>query len=383
MNKKPWLNKEILALGFTSFFSDIGSEMVTALLPSLVLMFGPSAAIALGVIEGIADFSVVFTKIISGWLSDFVGKRKIFAVIGYFVAAIGVFLFSLAASAKTIFVGRLMTRLGKGTRDPARDALLVDLSQARDYGKVFGFHRAMDTLGSIVGPIIAYLLLPVMSFSNLFIIAGTSVFISFLIVLFFVREPTIVKTKQIGLSIAAASLPVNFFKFLFAVGIFRLGYCSVAFLILRVNELFVSPTFGVALYGIHSAVHATLSYPAGHIGDVRGKKLFLIFGYVIAAIVFGGFAFMDGHKLLALALFALFGVATAFIDALERGHVADLLPQESRGLGYGTYATVLAIGNLVSNLVVGALWGIGANVSFMYCVSLMLVGIMILTFWRE
>lgn len=135
----PWLNRNIFAMGLTSFFSDFGHEMATAILPAFLVSVGGSAAL-LGVIEGLADASISFMKLFSGWYSDYIGKRKPFAVIGYLLTAVGVGSFALAFSWPQVLISRVVAWLGRGTREPPRDALLVDSTLPQYYGRVFGFH---------------------------------------------------------------------------------------------------------------------------------------------------------------------------------------------------------------------------------------------------
>lgn len=169
-SKFPWLTRNIAALGIVSFFSDISSEMATAILPIFLVSIGGTAA-TLGIIEGVSDASISLMKIWAGWYSDAIGKRKPFATVGYILTAIGVGLFSVTFNWYQVLAARLVSWLGKGVREPARDALMVESTQPQYYGRMFGFHRMMDTLGAIIGPLMAFMLIKFMPLRSIFLIA--------------------------------------------------------------------------------------------------------------------------------------------------------------------------------------------------------------------
>ena len=234
-------------MGLTSFFSDFGHEMATAILPVFLVFVGGSAAL-LGLIEGIADASVSFMKLLSGWYSDFIGKRKPFAVIGYFLTAIGVGSFTLASSWIHILISRITAWAGRGAREPARDALLVDSTEPVYYGRVFGFHRGMDTLGAIVGPALAFFLMKSISLRSIFLVALIPSILAFLTIAFFVKEKRRANNNQRRLIGSIKLLPSKFRLFLVAVGIFGLGNFADSLLILRVTQL-LTPVKGVVEIG--------------------------------------------------------------------------------------------------------------------------------------
>ena len=190
-----WLNKNILAFGLVSFFTDFGNEMAAAILPIYITAIGGSAEI-LGFIEGIADACVSFMKIISGWYSDYINKRKPFATIGYALSFYWSFYLYLSTNLLQVLTGRVISRLGKGIREPARDALLANSSSSKFYGRVFGFHRAMDTLGAIFGPLTALILIKLLAPNSIFLVALVPTLISLIIIIFMVQEPTFVQTEK-------------------------------------------------------------------------------------------------------------------------------------------------------------------------------------------
>jgi len=363
MRENKWLNRNIFAMGLTSFFSDFGHEMATAILPTFLISVGGSAAL-LGLIEGIADASISGMKLLSGWYSDYIGKRKPFAMIGYFLTAIGVGSLSLALSWPHVLLSRTVAWLGRGTREPPRDALLVDSTKPQFYGRVFGFHRAMDTLGAIAGPAIAVILIKSLPLRSIFLVALIPSALAFLTVVLFVREVKSSKSEtKPHLFASIKGLPRDFRLFLVAVGTFGLGNFADSLLILRateilspINGVIVAGSLAILLYTIHNVFYAALSFPIGVIADRLGKKTILAFGYLLTGISAIGFIFSNSNLAYLGLFFVLAGAAIAITDALERTVAADLLPENLRGTGYGTLATVNGVGDFISSSAVGFLW---------------------------
>ena len=382
VNKNKWLNRNIFAMGLTSFFSDFGHEMATAILPAFLVSVGGSAAL-LGIIEGIADASVSGMKLLSGWYSDYVGKRKPFAVVGYLLTAIGVGSFSLAFSWPHVLLSRVIAWLGRGIREPPRDALLVDSTKPEFHGRVFGFHRGMDTLGAIAGPAIAFFLIKSMALRSIFLIALVPSVLAFLTIALLVREAR--KSNHEGhihFFVSIKGLPRNFRFFLIAVGVFGLGNFADSMLILRATEILypingalVAGSLAVLLYTIHNVFYAALSFPIGVLADKFGKKMILVFGYLLTGLSSVGFIFTIGNIFYLGLLFVVAGIAIAITDSMERTVAADLLPENLRGTGYGTLATVNGIGDFASSSVVGLLWtAISPLVGFGYGAVLTILG---------
>jgi len=362
-SKNRWLNRNIFAMGLTSFFSDFGHEMATAILPAFLVSVGGSAAL-LGIIEGIADASISGMKLLSGWYSDYIGKRKPFAVIGYLLTAIGVGSFSLAFSWPHVLLSRVIAWLGRGIREPPRDALLVDSTKPEYYGRVFGFHRGMDTVGAIAGPAIAFFLVKGMALRPIFLVALIPSALAFLTIALFVKETR--KSSHEGHThfiVSVRSLPRNFRFFLIAVGVFGLGNFADSMLILRATEILspingaiVAGSLAILLYTIHNVFYAAFSFPIGVLADRFGKRKILVFGYLLTGLSSVGFIFTIGNIFYLGLLFVVAGIAIAITDAMERTVAADLLPENLRGTGYGTLATVNGIGDFASSSVVGLLW---------------------------
>lgn len=359
-----WLNRTIIALGVVSFFSDFGSELATSLLPSFLASLGLSAAF-LGIIEGVANAANSFISIGAGWASDYTQKRKPFATIGYLLAGLGISCLSVANGRFLTLFGRVLTRIGKGVREPARDVLLTGVGRPEVYGRMFGFHRMMDNLGAVLGPLAGLILIKIFSLHTAFFTAALPVFVAVIIIILFVQEPRVIHEKN-KIDIKGryvAQLTTSFWKYCWAVGIFGLGNCAASLLVLRSLQI-LKPIIGaqsgqwysIMLYALLNFFYAFFSYPMGILADYFGKKTIMVIGYIIMSIGLFGFAYDFNSLEYLIIFFLIVGIGYAIVDAVQRAIVADLLPYHIRGTGYGILAAVMGIGNLVSNIVIGFLW---------------------------
>ena len=380
----PWLNRTIFALGLVSFFSDLGSEMATSVLPAFIVSIGASAAF-LGLIEGLADASNSFTSILAGWGSDYMQRRKPFAAIGYLMASVGIGILSFAQQWYHIIFGRVLTRVGKGVREPARDVLLVSAAHRSVYGRVFGFHRMMDKLGGVFGPLMALFLVRIIPIRLIFLLASVPVFISFLIVVFFITD---IRGKRY-LDIQPAeiiALPSLYKSYILAVGIFGLGNCATSLLVLRSLELLrphigshYADWYSIFFYMLLNTLYAICSYPIGSLADFIGKRKVLIIGYFLMACGLLGFARDQSEIWYLTVLFIIMGIANASIDGLQRAVATDFLPVDIRGTGYGILASVIGFGNLFSSIIVGLLWSsISPLVGFAYAAVFCTLGALLM-----
>jgi MFS family permease len=364
--KTRWLTRNVFAIGMLSLFSDMGHELTTALLPVFLASFGASTA-ALGVIEGVSDAASSLLKLWMSMYSDRVGRRKPILAIGYLVTAMmGTFAFVTAWW--QMLVIRTVAWIGRGARGPVRDALLSESVPPAAHGRAFGFEGAMDTLGAIIGPVIALSLLGVLPIRHIFAIAFLPGAVTVLIVLFWLRE--VPRKPQPGLRMWSSlrSLPRPFLVYVAAVGVFGLGNFAPTLLVMRVAML-LTPVYGqvsagriaIALFILHNVLYAAVSYPAGAMGDRMDKKKLLATGYGLFGIMCLGFLSGSTSLVLLSALFALAGIYIGIVDAMERALAADLLPLAQRGIGYGALATANSAGDLLSSVIVGFLW---SRVSF-------------------
>jgi MFS family permease len=378
--KNKWLTKSIFGIGLTSLFSDMGHEMTTAILPTFLATVGGTAA-SLGLIEGIADASSSFVKLWMGYYSDRIGKRKPIATIGYIITALkGLFAFTTNWY-QVLFI-RVLAWMGRGARSPVRDAMMVDLLEPAYYGRAFGFHTAMDTLGAVIGPAIAFALIGVLSYRQIFLISFIPGFLSVVCIVFLVKEKKKGPDGEIRFWKSVKYLPPNFKLFLFSVGIFGLGNFAHTLLILRVTEI-LTPEYGkgtaistaIGLYTLHNILYAGFAYPAGVISEKIGKRTLLGIGYFLFTLMCLGFI-LEPPKLWAMViLFSLAGIYIAIVDSMERALTGDLLSENLRGTGYGVLSMVNGVGDFVSSFLVGILWTkVSPAAGFYYAGSLTLIG---------
>ncbi|MDA8156736.1 MAG: MFS transporter [Actinomycetota bacterium] len=388
-NNKSWLTKSIFGIGLTSLFSDMGHEMATAILPMFIVTIGGTAA-TLGLIEGVADASSSFVKLWMGYCSDRIKKRKPIAVIGYVITALKG-LFAFTTSWPQVLAIRAAAWMGRGARGPVRDAMMADMLEPANYGRAFGFHTAMDTLGAVLGPAIALALVGVLSYRQIFLISFIPGLASVGCFAFLVKEKKRKPDGQAGFWKNIKELPLNFKLFVFSAGIFGLGNFAHTLLILRATEI-LTPQYGkaaavsmaVGLYTLHNVLYAGFAYPAGILSEKVGKRTLLGAGYLLFALMCLGFI-LEPPKLWAMAiLFILAGVYIALVDSMERALAGELLPEHLRGTGYGFLATVNGIGDFVSSFVVGLLWSrISPAAGFVYSGILTFIGAVLLFMVRN
>ncbi len=389
MNSK-WLTRNVIVLGLVSLLSDFGSEMATAILPAFLISLGGSAAL-LGLIEGIANASISVASIFSGWASDYTTARKPFAAAGYLMAALGIASLSLMHRAFYVLFGRILTRVGKGVRDPARDALLAGAGNTKVYGRIFGFARALDTVGAILGPLAAIVLLKFVTFGAIFMVGALITCLAFLLVVFAVHEVKAPSATRKSFTLHWHSVPRQFKSFCRAMGVFGLGNCAVTLLSLRVIELlepsrgaFTAELFSIGLYALFNVFYAAFSFPVGYLADYVGKKKILFIGYLFTGLVLLGFACITANLGYLIVLFCAIGLAFAIVDGLQRAVAADLLHHEIRGTGYGMLAAITGVGNLFSSIVVGFLWtNINPFVGFAYAAIMCGIGALLLLLVKE
>ncbi len=388
-----WLNRNVVGMGLTSLLSDVSHEMATAVLPSFLTALGVSAA-ALGLIEGVADGVASFVKLAAGWLSDRAGRRKPIAVGGYFITGSATALFALAVGWPLVLIGRAVGWFGRGIRSPARNAILASSVPAESRGKAFGFERAGDTVGAILGPLIAVALLaylhphaadPSSPFRIIFLltlIPGLSCGIVFSL---FVRETPFSGTHQKFFA-AIRQLPKSFRRFLAGVGVFGMGDFAHTLMILAATQLLL-PAHGMAraaelaalLYVGHNVVYAAASYPVGALSDRLGRRGLLAVGYLVGTLTAAGLVAAFAWRLVTipylLLVFAVGGLYMAFEEALEGTITADLVEPDVRGTAYGLLGAVNGIGDVAASVLVGGLWTlISPAVAFGYSAAAMLAG---------
>jgi len=385
---KKWLNKNVAAMGVTSLLSDTSHEMATATLPAfLTQLVGSSSPQLLGLITGLSDALSSFVKIFSGWLSDKLKKRKPLVVLGYALTGIFVGLIGFAKNWLEILFYRSLAWFGRGMREPPRDALLVESTDKRFYGHAFGFHRAMDTLGAIIGPLLALILVPLIGLRNTFFFSLIPGLLAVLAILIFVKEKEKNKRKVQSLFKHIKSLPKEFQLFTLIMFVFGIANFNKTLLLLRVQEsltptqgLIFASSLAIIFYTIRNIAQALADYVVGSLSDKFGKRnLLAIFGFFLFGLMSLGFMISSTNVFYFLFLFILSGISAAAYTALEKAYAADLLPENMRGTGYGVLQTVDGIGDFVSSFVVGTLWvAFSFSIAFFYSSLLSFVSAILL-----
>jgi len=379
-NKNRWLTRSLLGIGLTSLLSDMGHEMTTAILPMFLATIGGTAA-TLGLIEGIADASSSFVKLWMGYYSDRVGRRKPVAVVGYAITAFKG-LFAFTTNWYQVLAIRTVAWMGRGARGPVRDALMADTVDPANYGRAFGFHTAMDTMGAVIGPAIALALVGIFSYRQIFLISFLPGFLSVACFVLMVKEHARKPDGKLRFWARVQEFPLNFKLFVLSVGIFGLGNFAHTLLILRAIEI-LAPEYGkntaaataVGLYTLHNILYAGAASPAGVASERFGKRPLLVIGYLLFALMCLGFILEPPRLWAMVILFSLAGVYIALVDSMERAMAGDLLPAHLRGTGYGILAMVNGVGDFVSSFVVGLLWAkVSPAAGFLYAGALTLIG---------
>jgi MFS family permease len=369
--KTKWLNKNILGMGLASLFSDMNHEMASAVLPVFLSSVLGAPAFALGVIEGVADGVSTIFEVWSGWYSDRIGKRKGLAAAGYFITAFSKASFAFATNWWHVLIGRTAGWIGWAVRSPTRDALLVESTTPATVGRVFAFHRTMDTLGAILGPLIAMLLLSHISIRSIFLVSLVPGLLAFLSITFLINEKAKTPSMHNVLQ-SVRNLSPDFVRFLIPVGLFGISNFAPTLLILRAQQL-LSPALGsvaagvfaVGLYTLSNIVYALVAYPIGVLSDKYNKKTILSIGYMIFGLLCLGFILADEQKWILIILFALSGIYTAIIESSQPALASFLISEDQRGAGYGVMSAVDGIGDFLSSVTIGLLWTyISPNIGF-------------------
>ena len=357
MKNKLGISKNVVALGLVSFFNDVASEMIYPIVPIFLTSVLGAPVAVVGLIEGIAESTASVLKVVSGWLSDKWQKRKPFVVAGYSFSAISKILLSLAFSWPFVLFARFVDRFGKGTRTSARDALITESSEESVRGRSFGFHRAFDTLGAVIGPLIALLAIHYLdkNYRLIFFLAFIHACVGILLLLFLVKEKTKGKNPSATLNLSWRNLDPSFKNFLLISFIFALGNSSDVFLILRAQNLGLSVTLVVALYVLFNFTYAIFSMPAGIISDKIGPKKVLLTGFLLFSAVYLFFGLAPSSIFLWL-LFPVYGMYMALTEGVGKAYISNLVPREKTGTAFGVYQTTIGLCTFFASLIAGLFW---------------------------
>lgn len=394
---RRWLNRTVAGAGLTSALGDLCYETTTVVLPGFLAVLGIPAA-ALGLIEGIADAVAAFTKMAAGYVADRFGHRKRLVLLGYALTPLGQALIALAAGWPLLLLGRVVAWFGKGLRGPLRDAIVLQAVSADTRGRAFGFHRAMDTLGAVVGPLLGVALLGWAQGSGAFgddasgpfrvvlwlsVIPGVAAVLAFA---WLVRDAQRSPNPALRFVGALRALPARFRRYLGAVGLFGCGDFSHTLLILAATQL-LTPSLGVVqaaqvaglLYVLRNVVQVAASVPVGALADRFGTPPVLVAGYALGTLTAAltALAFWNGasHVALLAGVFVVAGLYTAVQEALESPMTAGLVGGETLDLAVGALGTVNGLAKFASSALVGVVWStLSPSLAFGVAALLMAAG---------
>lgn len=356
--KKDFLKGNVLILSIASLFNDIASDMIYPLLPLFIATVGGTPKV-LGLIEGIGETVASLLKLFSGYVSDLIKRKKILTFTGYFFSSAFRPLYVLANSWGLIFIIRLFDRVGKGIRTAPRDALIADSVSEKDRAKAFSFHRALDNLGALIGPLIAMLALAIFN-NNIKIVFLLSIIPSLFVIvaLFFIKEErsniSNIKIKPSEI-LTLKGFPKKIRFFFLSVFIFTLGNSSDAFIIYRLKIAGVDTVYIPLLWGVFNLVKSLGNYPAGMIADRTNKKKVIIFGWLLYAIIYLLLGFFTS-KAAIVTVFLFYGLYYSLTEGVERAYIADLISPDLRGSAFGLYNFAIGISAFPASFIFGYIW---------------------------
>ena len=358
MTTRPAIPRTIWALGFVSLFTDMSSEMVHGLLPLLLATSLGASALMIGLIEGSAEALVLIVKVFSGYISDAMGRRKPLVLLGYGLATLVKPLFPLAESVAMVTTARLLDRVGKGIRGAPRDALVSDLAPPEVRGAAFGLRQSMDTVGAVLGPLIAIGLMWLLA-NDIRAVLWWAVLPGIVAVLLLIRLPEpehARKPARLPLSREGlARLGPAFMRLTVLGGVLSLARFSEAFLVLRAADVGIAVTWVPLVLVVMSVVYALSAYPAGQLSDRLPRTLLLAIGMAMLVLADVVLAMARGPAMLFVGV-ALWGLHMGLTQGIVASMIADVAPAEHRGTAFGVFNLVSGLALLAASVLAGALW---------------------------
>jgi MFS family permease len=361
--------KNVTIAGLVSFFMDISSEMIYPLVPLFLSnVLGVNKSV-IGLIEGVAESTASLLKVFSGWFSDRIGNRKWLMAAGYGISTLSRPIVALATGWQHVMGSRFIDRFGKGVRTAPRDAIIAESSETTHLGRAFGFHRSLDTMGAVVGPALAFLLIGL--FSNnyrwvfwLSMIPGA---IAVFLIILFIKE----KKKAYLPHSERPKLTLKHFdwrfKFFVAIAtLFAVGNSSDVFLILRAQQIGIPILMIPILYLLFNLIYSLSSIPAGIAADRFGKKRVILLGFALFAILYYGFAVAEDTRAVWI-LFGFYGVFMGLTEGIHKAFLATIIPPDFKATAFGVYNTAVGLAMLPASLIGGWLWDhVSPSATFYY-----------------
>ncbi len=351
--------RNVTYLGIVSFFTDFSTEMVLSVLPLFIVSsLGASRAI-LGAIEGSSELTSYAFRMVSGSLSDKIGRRKIFVIAGYGLSTITKPFFAASAGWLDAFAVRFGDRVGKGLRTAPRDALIADSVQESKAGRAFGMHRTIDQLDAIVGPVVAFVLLQYIDIKGIFLVSIIPGAVAVVILVFLVKEVAVKSpARSTILSNIGNVLRGNkpFLFLLIITGVFSLGAFNFSFILLRAVDLGVGQSLVPLVYAVINIAHTFVGLPSGILADKIGKEKMLIISYSVFALSTFLMLYLSGNSLYAYVIAAVFGAYVGISETIQRAVIPRYVSSELRGTAFGLYYVVAGSAFFGANVIFGFLW---------------------------
>lgn len=359
--------KNVTNLGIVSLFTDISTEMILGVLPYFVTVELGATKELLGLMEGAAEALNDLFRVFSGAIADRIGRRKPLVLLGYGLSTIAKPMFAFATGWTDALVVRLTDRAGKGVRTSPRDALISDSVKEARSGRAFGLHRSLDQMGAIIGPALAFLLLPLLGTRGLFWLSFAPGVLGVIVLAFFVRDSKRPAVSTNVLKNARTVLTREFALFLVVMGIFSLGAYNFSFILVKAGALGVTEEVIPLVYATLNAATVLIGLPSGILADRLGRDKILTVGFgVFFMASLAGLATNEG-ALFAFPIAFIYGSYLGISDTLQRALVPSFVSNELKGTGYAVYYLVIGACSLVANLVFGALWDqFSASAAFTY-----------------
>ena len=382
--------RNVTALGLVSFFTDFSTEMILGVLPFFIVSTLGASRLLLGAIEGSAELTSYAFRMVSGSLSDKVGKRKVFVLAGYAASTASKPFFAGASSWLDAFLVRTGDRIGKGIRTAPRDALIADSVPELKVGRAFGLHRTIDQLGAIVGPVAAFALLQVVDIRGVFLASLIPGAMALIVLIFFVKEVAIKRGKNdtrpsIFRNIETLVVGNKPFLFLLIVaGIFSLGAFNFSFVLIRASDLGVGESFIPLVYAAINVTHAAIGIPSGILADKIGKEKMLAIGYSVFLASTLLMVMLAENLISAYILAAIFGLYAGISETVQRAVIPKYVASEFRGTAFGLYNLVIGVCFFASNVMFGFLWdSVSLAVAVSYSATFTVVAISGMVFFMR
>lgn len=373
------LERNVFFVGLTSFLTDTTTKMIYAVMPLFLISLGASKT-ELSLIEGIAESTASVLKALSGWWSDKIGKNKPFMILGYAFTAVLSPLFAFVHTPLQVLAIRFAERVGKGIRTAPRDSLIAASSGKDTKGRSFGFHKAMDNSGAIIGPLMAFGILSLFpgDYRRVFIFSAIPGLLGLISVILLVKEAKRDNMQKLG-KISPKDFSKKYYIFLGIVFIFTLGNSTDALLLIKASDVGIQATFIPLVYLVFNSISVIFAVPAGILSDKIGRERLIIFGYLMYSIIYFGFG-RANNKIMIVLLFALYGLYSAATDGVQKALVSDIIDKDKRGTGLGLYNCLLGITLLPASVIAGWLYdNVNNSAAFYYGSVLALIAAVLMS----